>query len=206
MIPACSPLSSLIVRAVVVAVALVVSGCTTTSKRTVFKGDGIVVTHTEVTDHALKMSGHGGYILVINSAVVYGKEYVPLAGNGTCFFTVPERKLMFFVTQAKNPGTGFTPNRELHILNTETRSDTIIFLGQSEMGNDFGGHPAGSKYAERVDFESDQVLRITTYNGLSLSARTITPYIRSVFVVDLNQKKLVSEEHVHLPREQAALR
>ena len=182
------------------AAALGSMGCTTTSSRVVFKDKGIVVTHTEQTDYALKMTGHGGYILEINSAVVFGKKYQVLAGTPPCFFVEPGRRLMFFVYALPGEGTSmFVPDRELHIVHLDDHTDTAIFLGQSHMGDDFGAHKAGTKYAEQVEFEGDDLVRITTYNGSSTDAADHLPYTKSVFVVSLAQKKLISESTTPIP-------
>jgi hypothetical protein len=182
-------------RVMIIGGVFAASGCTTTSKRVVYKTDGVVISHAVETDYALKMSGHGGYVLVTNSATVYGKEYPVLAGHEPCVFLVPERNLVFFVCGVPPAGTGLFLERELHIVDTKTRSDTAVPLGRSEMGDDLGGHPAGSPYAERVEFESDQILRITTYDGRTVFPPKIPPSTRSVFVVDLVGKKLLSQQH-----------
>ncbi len=172
---------------------LLFSGCTTTSSHIVYKDDGIVVKHTELTDYGVKLSGHGSYILLVNSAVVYGKEYPIIAGNGICVLPVPDHKLLLFVCRVQNPASGFdTLDRELHVVNLQDRSDTVIPLGESKMGDDFGSHLPGSKFAAKVDIESDQRLRITTYNGRTSKPPIYQPTGKSVFLVSLSNKKLLS--------------
>jgi hypothetical protein len=167
-------------------------GCTVTSRRAVFNSGGIVVTHIEETDYALKMSGHGGYILERNSAVVFGREYPILAGSGSCLVSVPERHLVLFVC-AVPPRLGIFPDRELHIVHTDEHSDTAIPIGQSRMGDDFGAHDAGSRFSARVIWERGTDLRITTFDGRTTTSRTLPPRTRREYLVSLSQKKLLSE-------------
>ncbi len=169
------------------------SECTTTSNRIVYRDGGVVVKHTELTDYGVKWSGHGSYRLLINSAVVFGKEYPVLAGEGTCVLPVPDHKLLLFVCAAEGSNSGSRPDRELHVVNLQDRSDTVIPLGQSKMGDDLGAHPPGSKYAAKVEFENEGRLRISTYDGQTAIKPNYEPTRKSQFTVSTSQKKLLSE-------------
>ena len=170
------------------AIAVAVGGCTTTSKRVLFQSEDFMVTQTETHDHGLQMTGHGGSVLVTNSASVFGKRYSVLAGREPCVFSVRDRQLLFFVCLAQKPDGTITPDRELHIVDLGMRSDTTIFLGRSRIGDDFGQHKAGSQFSERVEFVGDRLLQITTFDEVG-----DWPSTKRVFVVDQIEKKLVSE-------------
>lgn len=182
-------------------VVLALIGCTTVSRRVLFKGDGIVITQTNETDYALKLSGHGGYILVNNSASIYGKHYSILAGKEPCVFSVPERNLIFFVCLVEKPDGVITPERELHVVNTKTHNDVSIFIGRSKIGNDFGCHKPGSKFSEHVEFENDVIVKFITYDGITSSSRTYPPRNRRIFIINMAERKLVSDVEEPLSKE-----
>lgn len=173
---------------------ILMAGCTTVSKHVVYEADGIVVTAVTVTDYALKATGHGGYIANGNVIDLYGKKY-SMVGRGRAFIAVPERKLLFFVSSV--PREVFGSDRELHVVNTGARTDTIIPLGDgtwSGPGDDFGAHMPGSPYEEKVEFEGDAIARFTTYDGVTTPTEVYEPEMRTVFVVDLKAGKLLSRQ------------